>query len=82
MKKFLLVFAVILFAGCAKEAKETVKADNANFSVELLFEVDGCKMYRFYDNGRYRYFSNCKGSTQWSESCGKNCTTDFSISTN
>jgi hypothetical protein len=38
------------------------KADNnKTYSVEYLFEHDGCKVYRFMDNGNYVYFTNCKG---------------------
>jgi hypothetical protein len=45
--------------------------------VTLLFEHDGCKVFRFGDNGRNHYFVHCPASASveaWHvESCGKNC---------
>jgi len=35
--------------------------NNATYEVEYLFEHDGCKVFRFYDNGNYVYFTNCTG---------------------
>ncbi len=71
MKK--LLFIALIFAGCQREAQKEVQSTNQNFSVELLFEVDGCKMYRFSDGGRYIYWSDCKGKTQYNyiEQSGK-----------
>jgi hypothetical protein len=44
---------------------------------QVVQEIDGCKIYRFYD-GNYHYVTRCgdKVTTQknWSESCGKACT--------
>jgi hypothetical protein len=38
------------------------KADNnKTYDVQYLFEHDGCKVYRFQDNGHFIYFTNCKG---------------------
>lgn len=38
------------------------KADNnKTYSVDYLFEHEGCKVYRFQDNGNFVYFTNCKG---------------------
>lgn len=36
--------------------------NNRTYTVEYLFEHDGCKLYRFMDNGNYVYFSNCNGN--------------------
>jgi len=66
----LLLLATL--AGCQGEAESTTRA-GADFKVDRLFQVDGCTVYRFHDGGRPRYFTNCAGSTQWEESCGKNC---------
>ena len=35
--------------------------NNKTYKVDYLFEHDGCKVYRFYDNGRHVYFTNCNG---------------------
>lgn len=70
MKNLLILALICTFiSSCAKTAQEEVTTNNRNFKVELLFEVDGCKVYRFIDNG-YRYFSNCSGEIYWKE--GKN----------
>ncbi|WP_430816260.1 DUF4884 domain-containing protein [Carboxylicivirga sp. RSCT41] len=31
--------------------------NNADYQVSYLFEHDGCKVYRFCDEGRYVYFT-------------------------
>lgn len=63
MKKTLIIIALLLLTSCAKQAKQATQ--EGNFVIELLFEKDGCKMYRFYDAGRYIYWSNCEGKTQY-----------------
>jgi hypothetical protein len=66
MQKIFLMLIIGLFLGtsCRREAKEVAVTNNNSFHVELLFEVDGCKVYRFWDGG-YRYFTQCSGSVQW-----------------
>lgn len=82
MKQILIFLALVLVSlSCDKEAKEKVETDNKEFNVELLFEIDGCKVYRFVDGGHNRYFTNCNGSVQWHESCGKNCTRAVEVPT-
>jgi hypothetical protein len=63
MKKilFLGLVSILFFSSCRKDGKETLKTDNLNYKVELLFEVDGCKVYRFMD-GEFHYFTTCNGS--------------------
>ena len=62
MKKVLigLTLGLILFTSCKREPTEVVETNNNSFNVELLFEVDGCKVYRFWDGG-YKYFTTCNG---------------------
>lgn len=66
MKKVIigLTLGLILFTSCRRESTEVVETNNKNFNVELLFEVDGCKVYRFWDGG-YKYFTTCEGSVEW-----------------
>ena len=64
MKKIILI--ALIFAGCKREAQQEVQSTNSNFQVELLFEVDGCKVYRFIDCAEVRYFTTCKGAVSWS----------------
>ena len=57
-----VLLAVVLLSGCVKDAKESVQ--KGNFTVEFLFEQNGCKMYRFIDGSRYVYWSDCQGKVQ------------------
>lgn len=69
MKKFILILVVsLLFISCVEKAQESVQL--GNFKNELLFETDGCKMYRFQDAGRYIYWSNCRGKVQYDYTTG------------
>lgn len=72
----LLLLATL--AGCQGEAESTTRA-GSDFKVDRLFKVDGCTVYRFHDGSRARYFTNCAGSTQWEESCGKNCSQESGV---
>ena len=64
MKKILaiyitfIVLGAMLFGACRNEpmSKERVGKDDG-FEVEYLFEKDGVKVYRFYDNGYTHYFT-------------------------
>jgi hypothetical protein len=38
--------------------------------VDLLFEKDGIKMYRFFDNGHFHYYTN-RGETLSTQQSGK-----------
>jgi len=64
MKKLLiLLICIIGLLGCQKDAQQTfVSKSNPNFKPELLFEIDGYKVYRFYDD-RTVYFVIPEGST-------------------
>lgn len=77
MKKLILL--TLLFSGCVKDGLSEQHTNNKEFDVELLFEHDTCKVFRFYDGGRSRYFTNCKGETMTTHSCGKNCTFEENI---
>lgn len=64
----LLLVGLLGFASCNKQAQ--TKERNGDFELQLLFEKDGCKMYRFYD-ARWVYWSNCRGSIEYSYRSGK-----------
>jgi hypothetical protein len=72
-----LVLAAL--AGCGKDPETTQKV-NAQFTVDTLFTKDGCTVYRFFDYGAERYFTNCRGTVEWKQGCGKNCTRDVVVS--
>jgi hypothetical protein len=63
MRKTLIIGLVFVFflSSCKRDPKEIMKTDNKNFEVQLLFEIDGCKVYRFFD-GDFKYFTTCNGS--------------------
>lgn len=70
MKKALVLFALLFVSGC--DFLETKKPEpiegmqretQLDYSVEFLFETDGVKIYKFYDEGKYRYFATKGGTT-------------------
>jgi hypothetical protein len=64
MKKIILIIAIICLYGCEEKTTPqqiTIEHSNEDFNVELLFEVDSIKVYRFYDGGRPVYFSKSQG---------------------
>lgn len=68
---FITALALLLLAfSCKEEAIKTETTDVNGIKLELLFEKDGCKVYRFYD-GRYIYWSNCAGSIEYNYRSGK-----------
>lgn len=77
MKKTLAIYIVfivlgtILFGACNNEpmSREHI-GKNDGFEVEYLFEKDDVKVYRFYDGGRFHYFTT-KGETISTQTAGK-----------
>lgn len=65
MKSLLLLtsIATISFTSCYtnKPLVRTQAQNNTTYEVDYLFEHDGCKVYRFQDDGRYVYYTNCTG---------------------
>lgn len=63
MKLLLSAILAVVFFSCAiqQPIEKRKPENNATYDVEYLFEHDGCKVYRFQDNGHYVYFTNCKG---------------------
>ena len=64
MKRISMSVVALLLTGCMGEAEQTTKI--RDFKVDRLFTHDGCTVYRFSDNGFFRYFTNCTGSVSWS----------------
>ena len=64
MKRILTLYTIIIvlgamiFGACSNDpiSKERVGKDDG-FEVEYLFEKDGVRVYRFYDNGYAHYFT-------------------------
>ena len=61
----------------AKKAREAAEL-KARQTPRVVREADGCKVYAFERGGRDHYFTRCPATTDtetnWTESCGKNCT--------
>jgi hypothetical protein len=73
-----MVLVALALAGCAEEAVSVSSSNNPNVPVSLLFEHDGCRVYRFKDAGRFHYYVTCAGraertQSEWFEYCGKKC---------
>ncbi len=74
----LAIAAVGLF-GCLEDPVSGGRSSNSKIYVGLLFEHEGCRVYRFTDGGRSHYYARCLSSSvetfeTHSENCGKNCT--------
>lgn len=57
----MLIGIVVALCGCAKTPVAVDKTTNSEINVELLFEHDGCKIYRFTDHGDPVYYTKCQG---------------------
>ena len=57
-----LLICLIASCGIYKEPISVERSNNTDYNVSYLFEHDGCKVYRFIDNGNYVYFTNCRGN--------------------
>ena len=82
MKRIIVPFVTIILVtaiavSCSvRRPIITERASNNNtYSVSYLFEYDGCKVYRFFDDGKFVYFTNCNGNT----STAQNDSTDVRI---
>lgn len=84
MKNIITIFigtSLLMLTACF-EAKpvSTSSTNNPEVNLALLFEHDGCKIFRFEDDGRYHYYTVCREAkdtnttSSWNEPCGKNCT--------
>ena len=80
MKRLLLsalAISTVLLVGCQKEPEASTR--QGNFKVEKLFTTaEGCTVSRFHDD-RTVYFTDCRGSTTYQQSCGKNCTSTVNV---
>lgn len=73
---FGMAVAFVALAGCdASINPQSTQSVGVDAQVSRLFEIDGCRVYRFLDAGRYRYFANCGDltttSSSYSQSSGK-----------
>lgn len=77
MKYLVIATALLIIAGCTNPSVSDESTNNPNVPVSLLFEHNGCSIYRFTD-GRTHYYADCSGSSTTiaahNRSCGKSCT--------
>lgn len=64
--KSVICFAALTLCGCSKAPVSSSPTNNAAIQVELLFEKDGMKVYRFDDGGRSIYYTDARGRAEWS----------------
>jgi hypothetical protein len=77
MKKIIVILAIVLMITSCKKEHETTgvyitpaRAKEIQYDVKFLFEKDGIKIYRFYNEGRYHYFTT-NGETMTSQVSNK-----------
>ena len=57
--KYLVIVSLFLLTGCCEGPSESKPILNKDYDLKLIFENDGCKVYRFYDYGDRHYYINC-----------------------
>lgn len=63
MRLFVVVLFLSLFTGCFVDGKKPANVDGPEPDmVVFLFEVDGVKVYRFYDGGKAHYIGISQGN--------------------
>lgn len=67
MKTLVLLFTVVTMlivglSSCASPIYSRPAENNQGYTVDYLFEHDGCKVYRFRDGNSWVYFTNCTGN--------------------
>jgi hypothetical protein len=65
MQKLIPLLVILAFTSCSisQPLSSEPSQNNVTYTVQYLFEHDGCKVYRFYDRGNYVYFTNCRGES-------------------
>lgn len=58
-----LIGLLMIGIGCFNSPVSSAPTTNASVPVDLLFEHDGCKVYRFQDGGYSRYYVRCLNTT-------------------
>lgn len=66
----ILALLALTLTGCEEDPRGKISTvqqpkEDIDYQVTFLFEVDGVKVYRFYDKGRRVYFTNANGKTEY-----------------
>ena len=77
---FVLIACVFILAGVVFVQAVFGPSDEqraADRVPAVVSSVDGCTVYKFYDNSTWHYFTKCGGTVtttkNYTESCGKGC---------
>ncbi len=58
------VLLIFVLSECVRRPQQVLSTSNRNYTLDLLFEHEGCKMYRFKDGDRYVYWTDCRGKVE------------------
>jgi len=61
--KKLWLIPLLVLSGCAVSDVRKVSSGNPELELGVIGETDGCKIYRFRDNGYSHYFVKCNKET-------------------
>lgn len=66
----ILALLAMTLTGCENDPRGQISTnqqpkEGVDYRVTFLFEVDGVKTYKFCDNGRWVYFTNANGKTEY-----------------
>lgn len=64
--------AALALVSCDQPAVSTTSTNNTSVKVDLLFENDGVKVYRFVDGGRNIYYTDARGRVEYNTAGSKN----------
>jgi hypothetical protein len=80
MKLLATILTLTVLTSCGGYSGDPIYVDttSSKYEVYFLFEHEGCKVFKFMDNGRVVYYTNCDGNTSWevTRQQGKHTTTD------
>lgn len=59
-----VILMMVGFVSCVRAPQQVLTTSNQNYTLDLLFEHEGCKVYRFKDGERYVYWTDCRGKVE------------------
>ncbi|OWT67881.1 hypothetical protein CEY09_14710 [Achromobacter marplatensis] len=78
-----LTVLTLALAGCSKDPVSVSSTDNQGIPVAELFTHSGVTVFRFYDAGRWVYFTSKASdvTATHTEHCGKGCVRSVNVET-
>jgi hypothetical protein len=71
MQQPIWLILCLTLLGCEKDPIGKSPTNNPDVNVLFMFEHEGIKVYRFYDNGMAIYYTDARGKTAWTQHHGK-----------